>query len=593
MSSYLRLLKYARPYTGRLLAGLLCLLGASGSQMILPYIIKVVTDDVLVARDMQMLNFISVGILVLFILRGFFVYGQQYLLEWVGQKVVFDLRNELFGSMVRRRGLAYFEHGRTGGLMSYYSNDINTLRSAITGAGMDFVRESVILVYSVAYMLYLDWTLSLLVFVSGPIVALAVRKLGRKIKRASRQVLDQLHEFSAILQETISGIRQVKSFVREDYELERFERQTTKNFRATMKATRAGAVLTPVVEFLATVGVVAIIWFGSRSVVEGQLSAGDFLAFMALSINLSNPIKRVSRAYAKIQEAQAGCERVFGALDFEPEVKDAPDAVELPPITGRVRFDHVTFCYGHEDHPAIRDFSHLVQPGQMVALVGPSGAGKTTLANLVMRFYDVQSGHLYLDDFDVRAVTQKSLREQVGIVSQETLLFSGTIFDNIRYGRLEATEEEVRAAARSAHVMEFVEQFPEGFDTLVGERGMSLSGGQRQRVAIARAILKDPRILILDEATSALDTESERLVQAALDQLLVGRTSFVIAHRLSTIFKADVILVLDHGRLVEHGRHLELLEQGGLYARLYHTQFRDERSSRPEPRADASSAEMR
>jgi len=571
-----RLFQYTRPNLGRLIAGFLCLLGATGCQMLLPFLITVVTDRVLDARDLQMLNLISIGVVIMFIVRGFLVYGNQYLMEYVGQRLVVDLRDHLYRAMLRLRGLVYFEKNRTGNLMSYYTNDINALQSVITGAGLDCVRESLILVYSIAYMLILDWKLSLLLFITVPLIAWAVRNIGRKIKRASHQVLGQMQEFTGLLQETISGVRQVKSFVREDHEVARFEAQTLRNFRAIMRATRYGAFLTPMVEFLSTVGVVAIIWYGSREVIDGDLTKGQLLAFMALAVNLSNPIKRISRAYGKMQQADAACERVFGALDFEPEVKDAPEATTMPAIRGEVHFDHISFAYRPEDPPALSDLDFIVKPGQLIALVGASGAGKTTLANLLMRFYDVTSGVILIDGVDIRSVTQRSLREQIGVVPQETLLFTGSIADNIRYGRLEASDEEVMAAARAAHVSEFADKFPESFQTLVGERGATLSGGQRQRVAIARAILKDPRILILDEATSALDTESEHLVQAALDKLLPGRTSFVIAHRLSTIVKADVILVLDQGCLAEYGAHQELLDRGGLYAKLYHTQFRQD-----------------
>lgn len=571
-----RLFQYTRPNLGRLIAGTLCLLGATGCQMLLPFLITVVTDQVLDARDLRMLNLISIGVVIMFIVRGLLVYGNQYLMEYVGQRLVVDLRDSLYRAMMRLRGLSYFEKNRTGNLMSYYTNDINALQSVITGAGLDCIRESLILVFSIVYMLVLDWKLSLLLFITVPLIAWAVRNIGRKIKKASHQVLGQMQEFTGILQETISGVRQVKSFVREDHEINRFEAQTLRNFQAIMKATRYGAFLTPMVEFLSTVGVVAIIWYGSRAVIDGDLTKGQLLAFMALAVNLSNPIKRISRAYSKMQQADAASERLFGAMDFEPEVKDAPDAQIMPAIKGEVRFDHISFAYRPKDPPAIQDLDFTVQQGQLIALVGASGAGKSTLANLLMRFYDISSGAILIDGVDIRSVTQASLREQIGVVPQETLLFTGSIADNIRYGRLEANDEEVEAAARAAHVTEFAEKFPDGFGTMVGERGASLSGGQRQRVSIARAILKDPRILILDEATSALDTESEHLVQAALDQLLPGRTSFVIAHRLSTIVKADVILVLDHGRLVEHGRHQELLEKNGLYAKLYHTQFRQD-----------------
>jgi len=574
MSGYYRLLGYLRPHLAALVGGILCLLGASAAQLYLPFIIRDVIDNVFVARNMALLNLIALSVLVVYILRGFCVFGQHYLMDYVAQRVVFDLRDQLFKAMIRRRGLAYFEKKRVGGLMSHFSNDIGALQNAITGPGLEFVREGFILVGSVILMMTLHWPLALILFISGPLISVAVKRLGRRIKKAGGRVLGQLAEFTSVLQETLNGIRVVKSFAREEYEVARLADQMEANFRAVMKVTRLNAVLTPAVEFLATVGVALIVWYGGSEVIEGRLSPGSLTAFLAYAINLSNPIKRLSRAYGSIQQAQAACERVFEAMEFEPEVKDAPEAGELPEIAGEVRFENLTFSYEPEAGPVLKGFSFTVRPGQMVALVGPSGAGKTTLVNLVMRFYDVTDGAVLIDGRDVRSVTQESLRRQVGVVPQETLLFSGSIADNIRYGRLTASAGEIEAAARSAHVLEFAEKMPEGLGTQVGEKGLTLSGGQRQRVAIARAILKDPRILILDEATSALDTESESLVQEALGRLLAGRTSFVIAHRLSTVRRADVILVLDQGRLVESGRHGELLARDGLYARLHQTQFR-------------------
>jgi len=582
MENYIRLINFSRPYWGRLFIGMLCLYAGSAAQLSMPILIKILTDRVLIPKDVALLNLLSLGVIVLFAFRGVLGYASSYLLDYVGQKMVFDLRNSLFNSMFNNRGLAYFESSRTGALMSYYNNDINVLRSSVTGAGMDILRESVVIIFSVAYMLYLDWRLSLLTFISTPLIAIAVRKIGRKIKKASVEVLVQFQEFSAMLQEVLSGVRQVKSFAREEFEMNRFAKQTNRNFRAAMKATKANALLTPVVELLATAGGVFLIWVGCRQVINGYLSQGEFIAFMIFAINLNNPIKRISRAFGRIQEFQAACERIFGTMDAEPEVKDAPDASIMPRIEGQVSFEQVSFAYNTTCPPAIDNFSFMSKPGQTIALVGPSGAGKTTLGNLVMRFYDVTAGSVKIDGIDVRSVTQKSLREQIGIVPQDIFLFTGTIYDNIRYGCMEATEEEVVAAAEAAYVTSFTDLQPEGLKTLVGERGMTLSGGQRQRVAIARAILKDPRILVLDEATSALDTESERLVQQALDKLLKGRTSFIIAHRLSTIFRADIILVMNHGQLVEQGTHQELLAQSGLYANLYHTQFSNDEGIREE-----------
>ncbi len=571
MKDYLKLVKYVRPYLRHLFLGLVCVVLASASQLVLPWIVKDVIDDVLVNKDMRMLNLISIGVFVIFVVRGIMVYGQTYLLEYVAQRVVCDLRVKMFDRILRLRGLAYFEKNRVGSVMSHFTNDIGALQNAIVNQGMEFVRESFVLVASVVLMFSLNWRLTLLLFVTVPVIGVAVQKIGAKIKNAGRQVLNQLALFTGILQETLAGIRVVKSFAREDHEADRFKKLNNDNLKALMRATRAQALLTPIVELFATVGVIILIWAGGREVISGQMSSGELVAFLIYAINLSNPIKRVSKTYSKMQQSLAACERVFGAMEFEPEISDAPEARAMPPIKGEVRFDDISFAY--EETDVISHFSFTVPPGRMAALVGHSGAGKSTLINLVMRFYDVSEGAILIDGTDIREVTQASLREQIGIVPQESLLFSGTIMENIRYGRLSATDEEVTAAARAAYVMEFAEKMPDGCHTVVGERGASLSGGQRQRIAIARAILKDPRILILDEATSALDTESEQLVREALEVLLKNRTSFVIAHRLSTIFKADVILVMDHGRLAEWGRHEELLARGGIYAGLYHTQF--------------------
>lgn len=574
MSDYFKLLRYVRPYLKALCLGIVCIILASGSQLVLPWIIKDVIDDVLVRKDMHTLNMISLGVLAIFVVRGIMVYGQSYLLEYVAQKVVCDLRVKMFDRILRLRGLAYFEKTRTGSVMSHFTNDIGALQNAIVNQGMEFVREFFVLVASIVLMFTINWQLTLILFITVPVIGVAVQKVGAKIKNAGRRVLNQMALFTGILQETLAGIRVVKSFAREDYEVGRFSRLNNDNFRAIMKATRAQALLTPIVELFATVGVIILIWAGGREVIDGGMSSGELVAFLIYAINLSNPIKRVSKTWSKMQQSLAACERVFAAMEFEPEVEDAANARPMPPITGEVRFDHINFAY-EEGKPVIEDFNFTVVPGQMAALVGHSGAGKSTLVNLIMRFYDVTGGALLIDGVDVREVSQVSLREQIGIVPQESLLFSGSILENIRYGRLSATDEEVRAAARAAHVDEFVGEMPEGYNTIVGERGASLSGGQRQRVSIARAILKDPRILILDEATSALDTESEQLVREALDALLKNRSSFVIAHRLSTIFKADVILVMEHGCLAEWGRHEELLAQNGIYAGLYHTQFKE------------------
>jgi subfamily B ATP-binding cassette protein MsbA len=361
--------------------------------------------------------------------------------------------------------------------------------------------------------------------------------------------------------------------VREGYEVERFDKENMNNFRANMKYAQLSSTLTPTIEFVAAVGVSIILWYGGNSVINGSITAGSLVAFLTYAVNISNPIKRLSRVIGNIQKALAAAQRVFDVLDLPEVIKNAPDAKALPKVKGDVRFNDVSFAY-NENEEVLSHVSFEVKPGEMIAFVGPSGAGKSTVASLLPRFYDATNGSITIDGQDIRKVTLDSLREQVGIVPQETVLFNGSVYDNILYGRLDATREEVEAAAKAANAHDFIMQLPNGYETMLGDRGMNISGGQRQRISIARAILKNPQILILDEATSALDTESERVVQEALDRLMVGRTSFVIAHRLSTIKNADKIMVLEKGQLIEQGNHDELMAMDGLYAHLYKIQYR-------------------
>ncbi len=361
--------------------------------------------------------------------------------------------------------------------------------------------------------------------------------------------------------------------MREGYEVDRFDKENMNNFRANMKYAQLSSTLTPTIEFVAAVGVSIILWYGGNSVINGSITAGSLVAFLTYAVNISNPIKRLSRVIGNIQKALAAAQRVFDVLDLPEDIKNAPDAKALPKVKGDVRFNDVSFAY-NENEEVLSHVSFEVKPGEMIAFVGPSGAGKSTVASLLPRFYDATNGSITIDGQDIRKVTLDSLREQVGIVPQETVLFNGSVYDNILYGRLDATREEVEAAAKAANAHDFIMQLPNGYETMLGDRGMNISGGQRQRISIARAILKNPQILILDEATSALDTESERVVQEALDRLMVGRTSFVIAHRLSTIKNADKIMVLEKGQLIEQGNHDELMAMDGLYAHLYKIQYR-------------------
>ena len=572
MKNYMRLLAYIKPYTRRLALAVVCIIMAAGANLYLPWIIKDMIDDVLMSKDMVMLNLIAAGILVVMFTRGVFYYGQSYLVSYVGQRVIIDVRSVLFRKF-QRMPLSYYDKQQTGTVMSYITNDVAVMQSAIVDNLIELVTEGSILIGSLAMMIYLDWKLSLLTLMTIPLVGFAMKIFGRKLKRSSTVIQERVAEITSLLQESISAIRVVKSFVRESYEIKRFEEQNWRNFQAAMKNVKLSSLLTPTVEFLAAIAVTFIVWFGGYEVVNEVITAGELVAFLTYAVNLANPVKRLSRVYAAIQKAMAAADRVFAVMDLNEKITDVPGAKPLPPIKGKVEFKDITFSY-KEGQPALQHISLKAEPGQMIALVGPSGSGKSTIANLIPRFYDVDSGVITIDYHDIRQVTADSLREQIGLVPQETMLFSTSVMENIRYGRLEATDEEVIEAAKAANAEEFIKELPEGYDTKLGERGLNLSGGQRQRLAIARAILKNPRVLILDEATSALDTESEKIVQDALDNLMVGRTSFVIAHRLSTIFNADQIFVVENGHLREHGTHEELLAAGGLYSNLYNIQFR-------------------
>ena len=572
MKNYKRLLQYIRPYLKQLTLAIVCIIVAAGCNLYLPWIIKDMVDKVLTAKDMLMLNVICVGIVVVFLIRGIFYYGQSYLVSYIGQKVIIDVREVMFKKF-QRMPMAYFDKHQTGETMSYITNDVAAIQSALVDQLIEMVTEASILIGSLALMIYLDWKLSLLTLVVIPLVGQAMKIFGRKLKSNGTVIQERMADITSLLQESISSIRVVKSFVREKYETDRFVRQNELNFQAAMKNVQLTSLLTPTVEFLAAISVTFIVWFGGYEVLNDEMTAGALVAFLTYAVNLANPVKRLSRVYGNLQRAMAAVDRVFAVIDLEEPIRDKVNAKALPKINGEVTLEKVTFEY-KKGIPALVDVSLKAKPGQMIAFVGPSGAGKSTIANLIPRFYEITYGKIAIDGHNIQDVTLASLREQIGIVPQETMLFSTTVRENIRYGRLDATDEEVEEAARAANADSFIRELPNGYDTSIGERGLNLSGGQRQRIAIARAILKNPRILILDEATSALDTESEKIVQAALDKLMVGRTSFVIAHRLSTIFNADQIYVIDGGHIKEHGTHEELLAKNGLYSYLYNIQFR-------------------
>ena len=537
MNLYFRALKYVKPYLFRGLCAAICTAIAAGGTAYLPWIIKDMVDQVLKEKNTEMLNYIVISIIVVFIIRGMAFYGQSYLMNYVGQRVIIDIRKAVFEKL-QRLSLDFYDKNKTGTIMSYVTNDVGALQSAMVENVVEMVTESVILIASIVMMIYLDWRLFLVTFSTFPVVLLFIDQFGKRIRKSGSRIQEAAADITSVLQETVSSARVVKSFVREDYEIARFEKENIKNFRANMKYAQLSATLTPTIEFVAAVGVTIILWYGGNSVIDGKITAGSLVAFLTYAVNISNPIKRLSRVIGNIQKAMAAGQRVFGILDLPETVQNLPEAKTMPTVKGNVRFNNVSFCYNPGEQ-VLNNVSFDVKPGEMIAFVGPSGAGKSTVASLLPRFYDVSEGSITIDGQDIRQVTLNSLREQVGIVPQETVLFNGSVYDNILYGRLDATKEEVEAAAKAANAHNFIMELPNGYQTMLGDRGMNISGGQRQRISIARAILKNPQILILDEATSALDTESERVVQEALDRLMVGRTSFVIAHRLSTIKNAE------------------------------------------------------
>lgn len=574
MNTYGRLLQYVRPYWPWMVVSIIALLFSVGLGLILPLVIRNLVDLILDDQNLPRLNQLALGLFVVFILQAVASFVNRLSLAYVGENAVADIRVQVY-SHLQTLSLRYFTDHRTGEVVSRITNDVQQLQAAITEDLVALLRQVLTLFGAAILLFWLDWRLTLIILIGIPFITLTMVWLGRKIRKESKAVQDALAQAANVVEETVSGVRIVKTFTREKYEIGRFSQRVDETYEAAMRRAKISAVLGPIIGFMAFASITITLWFGAYEVMQGRLTAGSLVAYLVYTMMVAAPIATLAGLYARFQGAIGATERLFDLLDTEPDIVSPPEAPELPAVAGEVVFDHVGFSYVTAVS-ILNDVSFTAKPGQVVALVGPSGAGKSTLISLIPRFWDADAGRILIDDHDIRDVDLHSLRAQIGIVPQETTLFSDTVYANILYGRLDATHEEVEAAAAAANAHEFIlNDLPEGYDTLVGERGVKLSGGQRQRIAIARAILKDPRILILDEATSSLDSESESLVQEALDRLMQERTSFVIAHRLSTIVNADWVLVLNEGRVVEQGTHNTLLEDAdGLYTRLYQMQFK-------------------
>lgn len=574
MTLFLRLLAYLQRYRLRLAAAFLCSALVAALTGAYAWLVRPVLDDIFINKDQMMLIVLPVVILCVAALKGLFGYAQNYLMNYVGNQVVTDVRRELFLQLMRLP-VGFHDANASGRLLSRVINDVNLMANAVAGVLKDLFQQGLTFLAMMGVIFYQNWKLAIVSIIVVPLSFFTMIRMGTRLRGLATRGQERIGDMASVLQETLTGVRIVKAFGQEESEGERFQVGNRAYLRATMKAIQVSSLASSLMEVIGVVGVAAIIWYGGYLVIHGAMTPGAFFSFLAAMFMAYTPIRRLAGANNTIQQALSAAERVFAILDLENERTRDLGKQDLPTIRHSLEFRDVTFRYDRSAMPALAGVSLVVSAGEVLALVGSSGSGKTTLVSLVPRFYEPTEGAVLIDGRDIRDGSLRSLRRQIGIVSQGTMLFDDTVRNNIAYGRTDATDEQIVEAAKSAYAHEFILRLPEGYDTMIGENGVKLSGGERQRLAIARALLRDPPILILDEATSSLDSESERMVQLALANLMKNRTTLVVAHRLSTVQNADRIVVLEDGRIVEIGTHEQLLQMSGVYKRLYSIQFQD------------------
>jgi len=572
MNLYKRLLQLARPHWLKFLLATLCMGIVGAATGASAFLVKPAIDNVFLKRDIVALKWIPFAVMVVFLLKSLGNYGQTVLMSFIGQRVVTDLRNRLYRH-IQLQPLSFFTKNPTGTLMSRLTNDVTLVQGAVSEAVTSIFKDSFSLISLIFVIFYQDWKLAIIAFLVFPVAIYPVAVLGRKMRQITNRTQVTIGSLTSLLQETISGNRIVKAFGMENYENDRFAKENERLFKLTLKSVTVRAISSPLMEFLGGLGVAAVVAYGGYRVLQGVSTPGTFFSFLTALLMLYEPAKRLTNVNNTIQQGLAGAERIFSVIDTVPEIENKEGSVDLPRISRSITLEDVSFAY--EDAVVLKHIDLQIKAGECIAFVGMSGGGKTTLVNLIPRFYDVTEGRILIDNHDIRDVNIESLRAQIGIVTQQTILFNDTARNNIAYGDIRKNEDDIIRAAKAANAHAFITKLPLGYDAVIGEQGVKLSGGERQRISIARALLKDAPILILDEATSSLDTEAEIEVQDALDKLMKGRTTLVIAHRLSTIRNADRIIVLVNGRIAEEGTHESLLEQKGEYFKLYNMQFRE------------------